>query len=137
MVLLEVPLPERRELSRRQSAVPCLITISVPLSRGESYFNEAAGTANGFDSMRGRFMDRVRAATSVTERFTARDLRAKAGSDAEGLERARALSQHADAQHNLGEMYVMGEGVPTESSVNPVIGRYRWSVRSHASSGIP
>ena len=42
-------------------------------------------------------LDRVRAETKVKERFTAQYLRAKVGSDAESLEKARALLQHADA----------------------------------------
>ena len=36
--------------------------------------------------------------TKVTEHFTEHDLRAKAGSDAESLELARALLQHADSR---------------------------------------
>ena len=40
--------------------------------------------------MWGRFIDRVLAETKVTKRFTEHDLRAKAGSDAESLEKARA-----------------------------------------------
>jgi integrase len=49
----------------------------------------------GFDVE--RFMDRVLAETKVRERFTEHDLRAKVGSDAASLEKARALLQHADA----------------------------------------
>jgi hypothetical protein len=45
-----------------------------------------------------RFMDRVLAETKVQERFTEHDLRAKVGSDAASLEKARALLQHADAR---------------------------------------
>jgi integrase len=45
-----------------------------------------------------RFMDRVLAETKVRERFTEHDLRAKVGSDAVSLERARALLQHADSR---------------------------------------
>jgi len=65
---------------------------------GNGYFDEATGLAHGFDSMWQRFMDRVLRETKVTERFTEHDLRAKAGSDAESVERARALLQHADAR---------------------------------------
>jgi hypothetical protein len=43
-------------------------------------------------------MDRVLAETKVKERFTEHDLRAKVGSDAESVEKARALLQHADAR---------------------------------------
>lgn len=65
--------------------------------RGECYARED-GSANGWDSMWGRFMDRVLAETKVAERFTEHDLRAKCASDAESLEHARALLAHADAR---------------------------------------
>ena len=48
-----------------------------------------------------RFMDRVLTETAVVERFTEHDLRAKVGSDAESLERARVLLQHADTRTTL------------------------------------
>ena len=41
-------------------------------------------------------ISRVLAETTVTQRFNDHDLRAKAGSDAESLERARQLLGHAD-----------------------------------------
>jgi hypothetical protein len=44
-----------------------------------------------------RFLDRALAETKINERFTEHDLRAKVGSDAASLEKARALLQHADA----------------------------------------
>ncbi len=66
--------------------------------RGEGYINEENGEARGWKSMWQRFMDRVLAETKVTERFTEHDMRAKVGSDAETLERARALLAHADAR---------------------------------------
>ncbi len=66
--------------------------------RGQGYIDETKGTANGFDSIWQRFMDRVLAETKVRQRFTEHDLRAKVGSDAESLEKARALLQHADQQ---------------------------------------
>jgi integrase len=43
-------------------------------------------------------MERLLTETKVTERFTEHDLRAKVASDADSLERARALLQHADAR---------------------------------------
>ena len=61
--------------------------------QGESYIKED-GSANGFDSIWGRFMDRVTSETRVKERFWEKSLRAKAGSDAESLEHARALLSH-------------------------------------------
>jgi integrase len=45
-----------------------------------------------------RFMLRVLKETAVSERFTEHDIRAKAGSDAESLERARQLLAHADTK---------------------------------------
>lgn len=63
---------------------------------GDCYVNEN-GLAPGWDSMWARFMGRVLKETKVTERFTEHDMRAKVGSDAESLERARQLLGHADA----------------------------------------
>lgn len=63
-------------------------------ARGECYLKED-GSANGWDSIWQRFMDRVLQETDVKERFTEHDLRAKSGSDAESLERARQLLAHA------------------------------------------
>jgi len=65
--------------------------------RGECYA-KADGSANGWESMWGRFMDRLLAETKVSERFTEHDLRAKCASDAGSLEHARALLAHADAR---------------------------------------
>jgi integrase len=64
--------------------------------KGEGYINEAKGTCNGFDSMWGRFMDRVLKDTKVAQRFHERDLRAKVASNAESLEKARKLLAHVD-----------------------------------------
>lgn len=64
---------------------------------GECYVNETIGEARGWKAMWQRFMERVLAETSVREAFTEHDLRAKAGSDADSLERARQLLGHADA----------------------------------------
>ena len=63
--------------------------------RGESYFDEDSGSANGFDSIWQRFMGRVLTETKVRERFQERDLRAKAGTDAEDLDHAQALLDHS------------------------------------------
>jgi integrase len=90
--------PERRSAVAECMGVrPVLSPFLFCNRRGEGYFNEATGTCNGFDSMWGRFMDRVMKETKVTQRFTEHDLRAKAGSDAASLEAARALLQHASA----------------------------------------
>ena len=55
------------------------------------YQNEEKGDANSFNSVWQRFMKRLLNETKVTQRFTEHDLRAKVGSDAESLERARIL----------------------------------------------
>lgn len=68
---------------------------------GSGYFNETTGEAKAFDHMWANFMRRVLAETKVKERFTEHDLRAKVGSDAESLERARALLQHATSATTL------------------------------------
>jgi integrase len=65
---------------------------------GKCYINEDTGEASGWDSMWGRFMDRLLAETKVTERFTEHDLRAKAGSDAESDEDARKMLSHANTE---------------------------------------
>lgn len=65
---------------------------------GRGYIDETTGEAHGWDSMWQRFMDRVLRETEVKERFTEHDLRAKCASDADSLERARALLQHADSR---------------------------------------
>lgn len=66
--------------------------------RGKGYMDEAAGTANGWDSNWARFMDRVLSNTKVENRFTEHDIRAKCGSDAETLAHARTLLAHADSR---------------------------------------
>lgn len=66
--------------------------------RGEGYIDEETGNCHGWDSMWGRFVDRVLKETKITQRFTEHDLRAKCASDAESLEHARALLSHADAR---------------------------------------
>jgi integrase len=45
-----------------------------------------------------RFMARLLKDTKISERFTEHDLRGKAGSDAESLERAQQLLGHADSK---------------------------------------
>lgn len=65
---------------------------------GEGYFDPSTGRYDGWDSMWGRFMDRVLNETKVKEKFTAHDLRAKAGSDADTEEEARKLLSHASVE---------------------------------------
>lgn len=63
---------------------------------GDGYFDEETGKAEGWKSMWQRFMERVLEETKVTEHFTEHDLRAKVASDADTLDRARALLSHVD-----------------------------------------
>jgi integrase len=67
-------------------------------TRGTGYLDEKTGEAYGWSAMWQRFMDRVMEETELKERFTEHDLRAKAASDAESLEHARALLSHADSR---------------------------------------
>lgn len=64
--------------------------------KGESYWDDEIGEPRGWKSMWQRFMTRVLRETEVKERFTEHDLRAKAGSDQESLERAQRLLGHLD-----------------------------------------
>jgi integrase len=77
-------------------ARPCLSPFLFCNSKGHSYLNEETGRADGFDSMWGRFVDRVLKETKVTRRFTEHDFRAKTASDAESSDHARALLSHVD-----------------------------------------
>lgn len=91
--------PERREAVEQAKAVrPALSPFLFCKRDGQGYIDEATGECHGWDSMWQRFVDRVLRETNVKERFTEHDLRAKVGSDAESLEKARALLQHADAR---------------------------------------
>ncbi|MBK5915118.1 tyrosine-type recombinase/integrase [Rhodocyclus purpureus] len=61
-------------------------------------FVRSDGTAGNWNNIWQHFMTRVLKETAVSERFTEHDLRAKVGSDAESLERARQLLAHSDAR---------------------------------------
>lgn len=65
---------------------------------GIGFVDEVTGLAKDWANMWQKFMGRVLKDTKITERFTEHDLRAKVGSDAESLERARQLLTHADAR---------------------------------------
>lgn len=65
--------------------------------RGQSYYNADKGTSSGWNSMWRRFMDRALEETKLKERFTATDIRAKAASDATGLDHAQSLLTHASS----------------------------------------
>nr|VFK45041.1 MAG: hypothetical protein BECKTC1821D_GA0114238_102334 [Candidatus Kentron sp. TC]VFK59355.1 MAG: hypothetical protein BECKTC1821F_GA0114240_103220 [Candidatus Kentron sp. TC] len=66
--------------------------------KGQCYMNEETGTADGWDSLWQRFMERLLAETKVENRFTEHDLRAKCASNADTLEQARALLTHVDSR---------------------------------------
>lgn len=94
--------PERRAaVDQAKRSRPALSPFLFCNRRGQGYVNEANGEARGWRSMWQRFMTRVLAETKVKERFTEHDMRAKVGSDAASLKRARALLQHADARTTL------------------------------------
>ena len=89
---------------RRAAVALCLAARPVQSSKwlfcnrdGDGYVDGETDESPGWKSMWQRFMARVLAETKVEVPFTAHDLRAKAGSDAESLERARQLLGHADA----------------------------------------
>lgn len=91
--------PERRDAVEQAKRVrPVLSPFLLCNCKGEGYFNEETGECPGWDSMWWRFMHRVMKETKVVERFTEHDMRAKVGGDAESLEKARALLQHADSR---------------------------------------
>ena len=89
--------PELREaVAMAKAARPKVSTFLFCTNKGVGYMNEKTGKPSGWKSMWQRFMARVMEETKVKEHFTEHDLRAKAGSDAETLEQARALLAHAD-----------------------------------------
>jgi integrase len=63
---------------------------------GACYVDIEKGTAGDWNNIWQKFMARVLKDTEVKERFTEHDLRAKVGSDAETLERAKQLLAHSD-----------------------------------------
>ena len=91
--------PERKDaVEQAKRARPALSPFLFCNRHGEGYLNEDTGNAPSFKSIWQHFIARVLKETKITEHFTEHDLRAKAGSDAENLERARALLQHADSR---------------------------------------
>lgn len=65
---------------------------------GQCMVDPVTERAKAFTDMWQGFIARVLAETKVTERFTEHDLRAKVGSDAESLERAKQLLAHSDVR---------------------------------------
>lgn len=91
--------PELRQAIDDVKAVrPALSPYLFCTGSGECMVNEEKGTAKRFNDMWQKFMARLLDETKITERFTEHDLRAKVGSDAESLERARQLLAHADSR---------------------------------------
>ncbi|THF64356.1 site-specific integrase [Pseudothauera rhizosphaerae] len=88
----------RTAVETAKSVRPALSPFLFCRRTGAGYFDEETGECHGWDSMWQRFMARVLDETEVKERFTEHDLRAKCASDAESLERARALLSHADSR---------------------------------------
>jgi integrase len=62
---------------------------------GENYVDPETWRTTNFNSVWRRFMERVLNETKVTERFAERDIRAKVGSDAETVEKARHILGNA------------------------------------------
>lgn len=88
--------PELREAVEAAKACrPALSPYLFCNQHGNPLFEAEKGTTKGFDDIWQRFMARLLAETEIKERFTEHDLRAKVGSDAESLERARELLAHA------------------------------------------
>lgn len=88
----------RAAVELAKSVRPCLSPFLFCNKFGEGYVDETNGESYGFRSIWQRCMDRLLKETKVSERFTEHDIRAKVGSDADTLEHARALLQHADAR---------------------------------------
>lgn len=87
LVSFRISRDERRDAVERAKRVrPALSPFLFCGRTGKGYIDEETGECHGFDSIWSRFMDRVLKETKVAERFTAHDLRAKVGSDAESLE---------------------------------------------------
>ena len=87
----------RQAIESAKAVRPVLSPFLFCTRRGECYVKED-GTANGWDSLWQRFMERLLEETKVTQRFTEHDIRGKCASDAETLEHARALLAHADSR---------------------------------------
>jgi integrase len=93
------PAGELRELVEEILRLPPRRVGDVPLfvtREGMPYIKES-GSANAFDSLWQRFMDRVMKETKVKDRFQERDLRAKVASDSDTLQEASQRLGHADS----------------------------------------
>lgn len=88
----------KRAIELAKAARPVLSQYLFCNRKGQCYIDDKTDKSHGWDSMWGRFLDRVMTETKVADRFTEHDLRAKCASDAATLEQARALLSHADAR---------------------------------------
>ncbi|MDO8728744.1 MAG: hypothetical protein Q7K26_02500 [bacterium] len=96
----------QKSRTKIREAVPLAMTVRpVQLSPflfcnrdGKGYFYDTTGRAGGCESLWCGFFARVMDETTVIERFTEHDLRAKCASDAKTLEHAAALLSHADSK---------------------------------------
>lgn len=80
------------------AARPVHIAPWVFCTRAGDPYQREDGKARAFDSLWQRFMGRALRTTGLKARFKERDLRAKVGSDAPTLERARELLGHASEE---------------------------------------
>jgi integrase len=67
------------------------------VTRENTAYIKEDSSANAFDSLWQRFMDRVMKETKVKDRFQERDLRAKVASDSDTLQEASQRLGHADS----------------------------------------
>jgi len=81
----------KRMPPRRVGDMPLFVT------RENMAYIKEDGSANAFDSLWQRFMDRVMKETKVKDRFQERDLRAKVASDSDTLQEASQRLGHADS----------------------------------------
>ena len=94
--------PERRQAVEEARRVrPVLSPYLFCMRDGSGYLDEETGEAPGWKSLWFRFVQRVLAETKVSRPFTELSLRATVGSNAESLERARALLAHSDTRTTL------------------------------------
>lgn len=96
-VIYEMTEDLRHELDNAIAVRPALSPFLFCNRFGHSFVDED-GTAGGWNDIWQNFMEKLLKESKVTERFTEHDMRAKVGSDAENLERAKQLLGHADAR---------------------------------------
>jgi integrase len=89
------------ELAKRSNAKKFGLTLFA--TRNGAPYVKADGSTNAWDSLWQRFMAKVVAAG--VPRFTEHDLRAKVGSDAESLDRARGILTHAPGSAITDRVY--------------------------------